>query len=43
MTLRIGSAQARQPQGGVTTRVKTIQRKPLAETERSLLEASGSR
>ena len=42
-TLRKGKAQQRLVQGGVTTRVSTIQRSPLVLTQRLRLEASGSR
>ena len=42
-TLKIGKAQQRLFQGGVTTRVSTIQRSPLVLTARLRLEASGSR
>src|SRR3954454_25163850 len=41
--LRMGRAQGRVAQGGVTTRARRIQRMPLAATDFSLLEASGSR
>ena len=42
-TLKTGKAQQRLVQGGVTTRVGTIQRSPLVLTERLRLEAEGSR
>ena len=41
--LRIGRAPGWEAQGGVTTSARTIQRMPLAATDLSLLEASGSR
>ncbi len=42
-TLKMGKAQQRLFQGGVMTRVSTIQRRPLVLTVRLRLEASGSR
>ena len=42
-TLRKGKAQQLVVHGGVTTRVSTIQRSPLALTARLRLEAKGSR
>jgi hypothetical protein len=42
-TLSTGNAQGRVDQGGVRTNARTIQRMPLAATDRALLEASGSR
>src|SRR4028119_1459297 len=41
--LRIGRAQGLLAQGTVTTRARTIQRMPLAETDRCLLAARGCR
>ncbi len=42
-TLITGSAHDRLVQGGVMIKVKTIHRTPLVETDRFLLDASGSR
>jgi hypothetical protein len=42
-TQRIGKAQGREVQGGVMIHARTIQRMPLAATDRALPEASGSR